>query len=105
MTKKSAKKKPPKPPKKKLAREAKKPAVSRLDPARAEAAREVLENVFLAEKNFDLESLITEEVKEDAAGHVWVTVKLHVPTLDIDDWVEGRHIDHPDNQVDNQDDE
>jgi hypothetical protein len=70
----------------------------KIDPDRAEAARDVLEHVFLNEKHFDLDSLITETVEEDAAGCVWVTVKLHVPRLDIDCWLDGSHLDHPDNQ-------
>ena len=78
-----------------------KPEPAKIDPDRAEAARDVLEHVFLAEKNFDLEALITETVEEDAAGHVWVTVKLHVPALDVDMWLDGTHIDHPDNTDEN----
>ncbi len=76
-----------------------------IDPARAEAAAEVLEAVWLREKNFDLESeIVTKDgrpiVDQDAEGHLWVTVKLHVPALDIDCWLDGTHLDHPDNQDD-----
>lgn len=76
------------------------------DPDRALAASEVLSAVFLAEKNFDLESKIDERTAEvDSEGHVWVTVKLHVPALDIDMWIDGTHGDHPDNQPDEPEDE
>ena len=69
---------------------------------RAEAAVEVLQAVFLHEKHFDLESEIAFEgrrpvVHQDADGHLWVTVKLHVPALDVDTWLDGTHRDHPDN--------
>ena len=55
-----------------------------VDPDRAEAAAEVLQAVFLHEKHFDLESEIVLEggrpiAHEDAEGHLWITVKLHVP--------------------------
>lgn len=71
----------------------------------AEAAVEVLQAVFLAEKNFDLESQIVLKdgrpvVEKDAEGHYWATVKLHVPTLDIDAWLDGTHLNHPDNCTD-----
>ena len=75
---------------------------------RAEAAVEVLQAVFLHEKTFDLESEIAFEgrrpvVHQEGDGHLWVTVKLHVPALDIDTWLDGTHIDHPDNQPDDED--
>ena len=67
------------------------------DPDRAIAAAEVLAAVFLNEKNFDLESKVGDPpiAETDSEGHVWVTVKLHVPALDIDMWQDGSH---PDNQ-------
>ncbi|HSX22579.1 MAG TPA: hypothetical protein VLE97_07385 [Gaiellaceae bacterium] len=77
-----------------------------IDPEVADAAAEVLEAVFLSEKNFDLENKIVRAgdgqvvAERDAEGHVWVTVKLHVPMLDIDTWIDGTHLDHPDNQID-----
>jgi hypothetical protein len=73
-----------------------------VDPDRALAASEVLQHIFLNEKNFDLESKIDDPplAEQDDEGHVWVTVKLHVPRLDIDMWLDGTHLDHPDNQND-----
>lgn len=92
---------------------AKKPARDRLPTRskpvptnRAIAAGEVLTKVFLAGKNFDLEHKIVEDpasvpvAETDSDGYVWVTVKLHVPALDIDMWIAGTHIDHPINQPD-----
>ena len=81
-----------------------KPA-STVDPDRADAGAEVLQAVFLHEKHFDLESEIVLEggrpiAHEDAEGHLWITVKLHVPALDVDTWLDGTHMDHPDNQAD-----
>lgn len=107
--KKTARKTPPstKPaPKKKAAA---RPRAAPVDPARAEAAGEVLQAVWLSEKHFDLESELVLQggapvVDEDAEGHLWVTVKLHVPALDVDMWLDGTHTDHPDNQ-DEPDDE
>ena len=80
-----------------------------IDPARAEAAAEVLQAVWLNEKHFDLESEIVLEagrpvVHQDKGGHLWVTVKLPVPALDVDMWLDGTHGDHPDNQLDNEGD-
>lgn len=77
----------------------------KIDPDRAEAAVEVLQAVFLNEKHFDLESEIVLEggrpvVHQDGDEHLWVTVKLHVPALDVDSWLDGTHLDHPDNQSD-----
>ena len=74
-----------------------------IDPDRIEAAAEVLQAVWLSEKNFELENEIVNKdgrpiVDQDAEGHLWVTVKLHVPALDIDCWLDGTHNDHPDNQ-------
>ena len=70
------------------------------DPDRALAAAEVLEAVWLREGKFELEHTIEDppiaEVDDD--GQVWVTVKVHVPALDIDMWAEGTHCDHPGNQ-------
>ena len=76
-----------------------------IDPERAAAAAEVLQAVFLHEKHFDLESEIVLEggrpiAHEDAEGHLWITVKLHVPALDVDTWIDGTHLDHPNNQAD-----
>ena len=103
--KKSVSKKVPKKKKapKKLAAIAK-PAI---DPDRAEAAVEVLQAVFINEKHFDLESEIVLEggrpvVHQDGDDHLWVTVKLHVPALDVDSWLDGTHLDHPDNQGDDE---
>jgi len=81
-----------------------------VDPDRADAAAEVLQAVFLHEKHFDLESAIVLKdgrpvVEEDAEGHLWVTVRLHVPMLDVDTWLDGSHLDHPDNQPDDDDEE
>ena len=98
--------------KKKLAKPAKKKPPTRtprIDPAinpdRADAAAEVLQAVWLNEKCFDLESEVVQKdgrpvVDQDAEGHLWVTVKLHVPMLDVDCWLDGTHLDHPDNQSD-----
>lgn len=74
-----------------------------IDTDRAEAAAEVLQAVWLHEKHFNLESEIVLEggqpvAHEDADGHLWITVKLHVPWLDVDSWLDGTHLDHPDNQ-------
>jgi hypothetical protein len=85
-------------------------AASTVDPDRAEAATEVLQAVWLSEKHFELENEIVREgvrpvVTEDAEGHLWVTVKLHVPALDIDCWLDGTHSDHPDNQSDDDKDD
>lgn len=101
MSKKNPAKKVPK--KKKSTAIAKgKPAI---DPDRADAAAEVLQAVWLGEKHFDLESEIVLEggrpvVHQDADEHLWITVKLHVPALDVDSWLDGTHMDHPDNQTD-----
>ena len=83
----------------------KKKAPPTVDPARAEAAVEVLEHVFLHEKHFDLESEIVREgvnpiATTNANEEVWITVRLHVPRLDIDTWIDGTHCDHPNNQPD-----
>lgn len=73
-----------------------------LEGARADAAAEVLEAVWLHENNFELECKIDNPpvVEEDKQGHAWVTVKIHVPALDIDCWLDGTHNEHPDNQPD-----
>jgi len=105
IAKKTAKKTKPSP--KRAAKKTRAPKPT-IDPNRAEAATEVLQAVFLHEKHFDLESEVVLEdgrpvVAEDAEGHLWVTVKLHVPALDVDSWLDGTHLDHPDNQSDNED--
>lgn len=71
------------------------------DAARLEAAAEVLQAVFLHEKHFDLESTIVQRhgrpvVDQDEEGHLWVTVRLHVPALDVDMWLDGTHPDKED---------
>ena len=107
-TKKSARKK------KTAAAKPKAPATKKtapiIDPDRAEAAAEVLEAVFLNEKHFDLESEIVREEGRPVATtneneEVWITVRLHVPRLDVDTWLDGTHLDHPDNQPDDDEDD
>lgn len=70
-----------------------------VDPDRALAAAEVLAAVWLSEKNFDLDTKVSDPAiaELDDEEHVWVTVKIHVPALDIDMWLDGTHSDHPDN--------
>ena len=85
-----------------------KPAAPAIDPDRAIAAAEVLQAVWLSEKHFELENEVVLEgghpiVQQDAEGHLWVTVKLHVPALDVDMWLDGTHCDHPNNQSDDDD--
>lgn len=85
------------------------PAPPAADPDRAVAAAEVLEAVFLGEKNFDLESQVVQKdgqpvVDQDADECLWVTVRIHVPRLDVDTWLDGTHLDHPNNQDDDGDD-
>jgi len=68
----------------------------RVDPALAEAAVEVLQAVWLHENNFELEHEIVQDagqlvVTQDAEEHLWVTVRVHVPRLDIDMWLDGTH--------------
>ena len=80
-----------------------------IDPDRAKAAAEVLQAVWLSEKHFELESAVVLAggrpiVHQDAEGHLWVTVKLHMPALDVDMWLDGTHMDHPDNQNEEEDD-
>jgi len=89
-----------------LSRSAKK----KIDTNRAEAAAEVLQAVFLHKKNFDLESEIVREgghpiAQEDAEGHLWIIVRLHVPALDVETWLDGSHLDHPNNQPDDDEDD
>lgn len=69
------------------------------DPERALAAAEVLEAVWLSEKHFELDHEIEDPpiAEMDGEDHVWVTVKIHVPALDIDMWIDGTHSDRPDN--------
>lgn len=62
-------------------------------PERAVAAAEVLAAVWLSEEHFELDYKIEHPpvAETDADGHTWVTVKIHVPCLDIDVWLEGEH--------------
>ena len=81
--------------------------VDPIDPDRADAAVEVLQAVWLSEKHFDLESEIVQKdgrpvVDQDAEECLWVTVRLHVPRLDVDTWIDRTHLDHPDNQEDDE---
>lgn len=81
------------------------PAKSQVDPDRAEAAADVLQAVWLHEKHFELENEVVRRdgrpvIREDAEGHLWVTVELHVPALDIDYWLDGTHNHHPNNHED-----
>lgn len=84
-----------------------KPRVRKPDPDRATAAVEVLQAVWLSEQHFDLEHKIGDPppVREDSEGHLWVTVELHVPALDVDAWLDGTHIDDPRNQRDAEQDD
>ena len=77
------------------------------DDERATAAVEVLQAVWLSERHFDLEHKVSDPplVREDSEGHLWVTVELHVPALDVDMWLDGTHIDDPDNQRDQEQDD
>lgn len=105
--KKSAPKKKPSKKKVAITKPKQTPAI---DPDRAEAAGEVLQAVWLSEKHFELENEVVLEggrpiVHQDAEGHLWVTVKLHVPALDVDMWLDGTHCDHPDNQSDDESDD
>lgn len=72
------------------------------DAGRARAAVEVLQAVWLNEQHFDLEHKVSNPplVREDSEGQLWVTVELHVPALDVDAWLDGTHVDDPDNQRD-----
>jgi hypothetical protein len=71
----------------------KKRTKAKASPERALAAAEVLAAVWLSDENFELDHKIGDppvaEVYDD--GHTWVTVKIHVPCLDIDLWIEGAH--------------
>lgn len=72
----------------------------KLAPDRALAAAEVLQAVWLHEDHFELETKVADNppiAEMDSEGHVWVTVKLHVPALDIDMWLDGTHPQNPDN--------
>lgn len=113
-TKKSVSKKkvPAKPTKKRVAKVVAAPAaVAGLDPAaEAEAAAEVVQAVWLHEDHFELENeVVTLDgiplVEADAEGHLWVTVKIHVPRLDVEMWLDGTHFRHPDNLKDDEDDD
>jgi hypothetical protein len=69
-----------------------------IDPDRALAAAEVLAAVWLS--NFELETKVSAPPIADRGEedrHVWITVKIHVPALDIDMWLDGTHDAHPDN--------
>lgn len=71
----------------------------KVDPDRALAAAEVLAAVWLNEKHFELDNEVSDPpiAEMDDEEHIWVTVKIHVPALDIDMWLDGAHTDHPDN--------
>lgn len=76
------------------------PRIRKPDPKRAMAASEVLQAVWLNARHFDLEHKIASppRARADREGHLWVTVELHVPALDIDAWLDGTHVDDPNNQ-------
>jgi len=76
----------------------------KVNPDRAIAAANVLAAVWLSEKNFDLDTKISDPpiTEQDNEEHVWVTVKIHVPALDIDMWLDGTHSDHPDNAAEDE---
>lgn len=60
-------------------------------PERAQAAAEVLSAVWL-DDSFELEHKIDQtDVFEDADGNPWVTVRMLVPQLDVDLWLDGEH--------------
>lgn len=65
----------------------------RCDPDRALAAVEVLEAAWLREEKFKLEHRVDDPpvTEMDNEDHVWVTVRVHVPALDIDMWTDGAH--------------
>jgi hypothetical protein len=86
---------------------AKNPDPKKCDPDRALAAAEVLEAVWLSEKHFELEHKVDDPpvAEIDDEDHVWITVKIHVPALDVDMWIDGTHGDHPDNQDASDDDD
>src|SRR5436309_14791106 len=78
----------------------------RCAPDRAEAAAEVLEAVWLTENSFELEHKIDPaDVIEDEDGNPWVAVRIQVPQLDVDTWLDGTHLDHPDNKDDEAEEE
>lgn len=83
-------------------RKPKKPQTKAVDPDRARAAAEVLAAVWLSENNFELDTKVSDPpiAEQDDEGHIWVTVKIHVPALDIDCWLDGTHHSHPDNVPD-----
>lgn len=70
-----------------------------VDPNRALAAAEVLAAVWLSEKHFELDNKVSDPpiAEQDEDGYIWVTVKIHVPALDIDMWLDCTHDAHPDN--------
>lgn len=64
---------------------------------RAVAAGEVLAAIWLKDFELDVEIDNPPVCEVDEHGHSWVTVRIHVPALDIDLWEDGTHGDHPDN--------
>lgn len=66
--------------------------------ARAIAAAEVLEAVWLHDLELDHEVDSPPIVGIDKHGGPWVTVRILVPQLDVDMWEDGTHCDHPDNK-------
>ncbi len=77
------------------------------DPDRALAAAEVLAAVWLRAEKFELEHRVDDPpvAEVDDEGHTWVTVRIHVPALDVDLWLDGTHCDHPGNQDDDDEDD
>lgn len=67
---------------------------------RAIAAGEVLSAIWLKDFELDVEMDNPPEVSVDKQGQNWVTVRIHVPRLDVDMWEDGTHGDHPDNAPD-----
>jgi hypothetical protein len=69
--------------------ETRKSEPKRCDPDRALAAAEVLETVWL--NDFELECKVDDPpiVETDDEDHVWISVKIHVPALDVDTWLDG----------------
>ncbi len=57
---------------------------------RGEAAREVLQAVWLDSWELETEVRPT-AVVEDDDGNPWVTVRICVPQLDVDMWLAGEH--------------
>lgn len=83
--------------------ETKKATFKKCKPERALAATEVLAAVWLSENNFELEyNIDASDVTEDVAGNPWVTVRIQVPQLDVELWLDDTHPDQPHNK--NEDD-